>query len=85
VYDDWEGVSGIECLPDDAPHMKVDRAILESAAKNSHVRTAIVCPPLINRVSNNKNGAREQSAARQYVVDILKRKKGFYINKGKSC
>jgi hypothetical protein len=25
VYDDWEGVSEIECLPDDAPHMKVDR------------------------------------------------------------
>jgi hypothetical protein len=84
VYDDWEGVGEVVGLSDDAPHMNVDRAILHAASEAPHIRTAIVCPPLIYGVSSNKHTARERSAARQYVVDILKRGKGFFINDGKA-
>lgn len=64
--------------------MNVDRAILRTASKNPSIRTAIVCPPLIYGISKNENGAREHSAARQYVVDILHRGRGFFLNEGQS-
>jgi hypothetical protein len=84
VYDDWEGVSEVVGLPDDAMHMNVDRVILNTASENPSIRTAIVAPPLIYGVSANKNAARERSAARQMVIDILKHGKGFFINEGKA-
>jgi nucleoside-diphosphate-sugar epimerase len=52
--------------------------------ENPHICTALVCLPLIYGVSSNKNGAYERRAVRQYVVDILKQGKGFYINEGKA-
>ncbi|KAB2107078.1 hypothetical protein AG0111_0g5242 [Alternaria gaisen] len=65
-------------------HMNVDRVILNTASENPSIRTAIVAPPLIYGVSANKNAARERSAARQVVIDILKHGKGFFINEGKA-
>jgi nucleoside-diphosphate-sugar epimerase len=64
--------------------MNVDRVILNTASENPSIRTAIVAPPLIYGVSANKNAARERSAARQMVIDILKHGKGFFINEGKA-
>lgn len=84
VYNDWEGVGEVLALPDEAMHMNVDRAIMNAAAENPQLRTAIVAPPLIYGTSNNKHGARARSGPSQYVVDILKRGRGFYIGVGKS-
>ncbi|KAL9565045.1 hypothetical protein ACKAV7_010815 [Fusarium commune] len=84
VYDDWEGVGEVVGLPDDALHMNVDRAILRAASETPYLQAAIVCPPLIYGVSCNEHVTRERSAARQYVVDILKRGKGFFIKDGKA-
>lgn len=84
VYDDWEGVGEVVALPDDATHMNVDRAIMNAASAHPQVRTAIVCPPLIHGISNNKYGPLARSGPGQYVVQILNHGKGFYVGEGKS-
>jgi hypothetical protein len=44
VYNDWDGVSEVTSLPDEAWHRKVDKIVL---AAGDNVKTAIVCPPTI--------------------------------------
>ncbi|TLD30267.1 Decapping nuclease [Venturia nashicola] len=44
VYDDWENVSEVTSLPDQAWHRNVDKIVL---AAGGNIKTAIVCPPTI--------------------------------------
>lgn len=47
VYDDFENVSEVTSLPDDAWHRKVDKIVLAAHKAAPNVKTAIVCPPTI--------------------------------------
>lgn len=45
VYDDFEHVSDVTSLPDDAPHRDVEK--IQLAASSHNVRVAIVCAPCV--------------------------------------
>ncbi|KAL2847619.1 hypothetical protein BJX68DRAFT_268015 [Aspergillus pseudodeflectus] len=45
VLDDWEGISELRSLPDDAPHRDVDKFVLSSGSDT--IKTAIVCPSTV--------------------------------------
>ena len=47
-YNDWDGVSELTNLPDDAFHRNVDKIVLETGEKHGDVvKTALICPPTI--------------------------------------
>lgn len=83
VYDDWDNASDLLTLPPEAPHVNVDTMILALDHEAPHIKTMIVCPPIIYGMSNAQD-IQERSAARQYVNSILDRKKGFAVGDGKA-
>jgi nucleoside-diphosphate-sugar epimerase len=79
VYDDWEGVSTVTSLPDDAWHRLVDKIVLDAAFKG--VKTAIVAPPTI---SGPGRGPGNQKSVQWYGMakSILQSGKGFHVGEG---
>jgi hypothetical protein len=47
IFDDWDNVSEVTTLPDDAWHRNVDKIVLAASKSSSTIKTAIVCPPTI--------------------------------------
>ncbi|KAI4920708.1 uncharacterized protein J4E92_008352 [Alternaria infectoria] len=83
VYDDWDNATDLLTLPPEAPHVNIDTMILALDRKAPHIKTMIVCPPIIYGMSHAKD-TQERSAARQYVNSILDRGKGFAVGNGKA-
>lgn len=47
-FNDWDGVSELTSLPDEAFHRNVDKIVLEAGSKHGDIlKTVIVCPPTI--------------------------------------
>ena len=81
IYDDWDGIDTVTSLPDDAPHRKVDKIVIE--ANNDKLRTAIVCPPTIygvGRGPGNRRGHQVYELARC----TLDKGHGVQIGEGKT-
>ena len=80
-YNDWDGVSELTSIPDEALHRNVDKIVL--GAGSAKVKTAIVCPPCIygpGRGPDNQRSIQAYKAAE----GMLQQKKGFVIGKGKN-
>ena len=83
MFNDMDGISELVSLPDEAPHRVVDKIVLSTTTANSHIKTAIVCPPTIygpGRGPDNQRSAQVYDGANS----ILKLKKGFMPGKGKN-
>ena len=83
VYNDWDGVSELVNMPDQAAHRVVDKIVLATSAQNPNVKTAIVCPPTIYGPGRGPDNQRSHQAY-YAALDILKRKGGFLAGKGKN-
>ncbi|KAI8206482.1 hypothetical protein K4K54_000031 [Colletotrichum sp. SAR 10_86] len=84
VYDDWEGVSELLNLPDDAFHRNVDKIVTETIALPSkNFKTAIVCPCCIYGPGR---GAGNTKSVQVYTLatTVLKRGKGIRIGDGEN-
>ncbi|KAI4641177.1 hypothetical protein J4E93_008056 [Alternaria ventricosa] len=81
IYDDWDNASDLLTLPPEAPHMNIDTMIVALDRETPHIKTMIVCPPIIYGMSHAQD-TQERSVARQYVNSILDRKKGFAVGDG---
>ncbi|KAJ5737508.1 uncharacterized protein N7483_002633 [Penicillium malachiteum] len=83
-YNDWEGVSELVNLPEDAFHRNVDEIIINAGKHNpTSVRTAIVCPPTIYGPGR---GPVNQKSIQAYLLSaaVIKRGKGFLVGKGEN-
>ncbi|KAJ5628615.1 hypothetical protein N7490_010843 [Penicillium lividum] len=82
-YNDWEGVSELVNLPEDAFHRNVDRIIINIGKENPSVRTAVVCPPTIY---GQGRGPVNTKSLQAYMLSaaVLKRGKGFLVGKGEN-
>lgn len=83
-YDDWDGISEVTSLPDDAFHRDVDKIILAAGeASPESVKTAIVCPPCIYGPGRGPGNTRSVQA---YTLSaaVLKTKKGILVGQGKN-
>ncbi|KAJ6110022.1 hypothetical protein N7486_002257 [Penicillium sp. IBT 16267x] len=83
-YNDWEGVSELINLPDDAFHRNVDKIIINAGKENpTSVRTAIVCPPAIYGPGR---GPVNTKSIQAYLLSaaVIKRGKGFLVGKGEN-
>jgi len=83
VYNDLEGVGELVTLPDQAAHRVVDKIILATSASNSHVKSAIVCPPTIYGPGRGPGNQRSHQAY-EGAKAILETKQGFLPFKGNS-
>jgi len=83
VYNDWDGVGELVTLPDQAAHRVVDKIVLATSANNSHIKTAIVCPPTIYGPGRGPDNQRSDQVYKGASC-ILQRKKGFMPGKGKN-
>lgn len=80
-FDDWDGVSEVTSIPDDALHRKVDKIVLDAA--NKGVKTAIVAPSCIYGVGNGKGNQRSQQLP--FLCETtLKKGHGIKIGEGKT-
>lgn len=84
VYDDWDNASELLKLPPSAPHMNVDTIILTAERETPHLKTMLVCPPIIYGMSSAQDTPPERSASKQYANAILKRGRGFAVGDGKA-
>jgi nucleoside-diphosphate-sugar epimerase len=83
VFNDWDGVNELINIPHESPHRVVDEIVLACSAKNSQVKTAIVCPCTIygpGRGPDNQRSQQIYNAAKT----ILHRKKGFMPGEGQN-
>lgn len=78
VYNDWDGVSEVTSLPEDAAHRTVDKIVLSSNEESSLIRTAIVCPPCIYGEGRGPDKTRSIQVP-ELIKCTLERKKGFQI------
>lgn len=83
VYNDWDGVSEVTSLPEDAPHRAVDKIVLSSNAESSLIHTAIVCPPCIYGEGRGPDKTRSIQVP-ELIRCTLERKKGFQIGEGQN-
>lgn len=81
IYNDLDGVKELVTLPDQAAHRVVDKIVLATSATNSHVKTAIVCPPTIYGPGRGPDNQRSQQAYNGAKC-ILEGKKGYLVGKG---
>ncbi|KAL0265413.1 hypothetical protein SLS55_001380 [Diplodia seriata] len=83
LYDDWDGVSAVTSLPDDAAHRDVDKIVLAASAESPPIRTAIVCPPCI--YGEGRGPAKRRSIQVPRLVRCaLQRGKGFRLGGGRN-
>jgi hypothetical protein len=84
IYDDWDNVSEVTSLPDEAAHRVVDKIIISASnGNNETVKTAIVCPPSIyglGRGPANKRSQQLYELARMTLVSG----KGLRVGKGEN-
>ncbi|KAJ5752094.1 hypothetical protein N7520_009011 [Penicillium odoratum] len=82
-YNDWEGVSELVNLPEDAFHRNVDTIIINIGKENPSVHTAVVCPPTIY---GQGRGPVNTKSLQAYMLSaaVLKRGKGFLVGKGEN-
>ncbi|KAI8231097.1 hypothetical protein K4K55_006331 [Colletotrichum sp. SAR 10_96] len=84
VYDDWDGVSELLNLPDDAFHRNVDKIVTDTIAwPSKDFKTAIVCPCCIygpGRGPGNTKSVQVYTLA----TTVLKRGKGIRIGDGEN-
>lgn len=80
VYDDWENVSKVTSLPDDAWHRKVDKIVL---AAPSNVNTAIVCPPTIYGAGRGP-GNTVSDQCPYMASSFIKGGRAFQVGEGKN-
>lgn len=81
-YNDWDGVSELLNLPDDALHRNVDKIVIEASKNNpDSIKTAIVCPPTIYGPGR---GPGNQKSVQAYwlTAAVLQRKKGLLVGQG---
>jgi hypothetical protein len=84
MYDDWEGISKILSIPDQALHRPVDKIVLAAGSDHADVaKTAIVCPPCIYGPGRGPDNQRSIQAYRLTEL-ILKAKQGMQIRKGEN-
>ncbi|KAL3477325.1 hypothetical protein BJX99DRAFT_226381 [Aspergillus californicus] len=81
VIDDWEGISEITSLPDDAPHRDVDKFVLASGSDS--VKTAIICPSTIYGTGRGLVSQRSNQIPGLTRL-ILQGKKGVQLADGKT-
>ncbi|KAI8158480.1 hypothetical protein K4K49_002651 [Colletotrichum sp. SAR 10_70] len=84
VYDDWDGVSELLNLSDDAFHRNVDKIVTDTIAwPSKNFKTAIVCPCCIygpGRGPGNTKSVQVYTLA----TTVLKRGKGIRIGDGEN-
>lgn len=83
-YNDWEGVSELVDLPEDAFHRNVDEIIIGISRRDPFsARTAVVCPPTIYGPGR---GPVNTKSVQAYLLSaaVLKRGKGFLVGKGEN-
>lgn len=83
LYNDWDGVSEVTSLPDDAAHRKVDKIVLSSNEESSLIHTAIVCPPCIYGEGRGPDKTRSIQVP-EMIRCTLERKKGFQVGQGRN-
>ncbi|KAL7274861.1 hypothetical protein RUND412_002223 [Rhizina undulata] len=82
IFDDLEDVLELTSFPeDDHVHRDVDKVVL--AANSPHIKTAIVCPPLIYG-SGSGAGNVASIQVPELVRQILKRGEAFQVEAGKN-
>jgi len=81
TYDDWDGVSAVTSIPDDAWHRPVDKIVLGSNERG--VRTAIVSPPTI---SGEGRGPGNRRSVQWYGLakSALERGRGVQVGAGEN-
>ncbi|EAU36702.1 conserved hypothetical protein [Aspergillus terreus NIH2624] len=81
IFDDWEGISELTSLPDEAIHRNIDKIVL--AAGSQTLKTAIVCP---STVFGAGRGPVLRKTEQMYNLTrlILARGKGLQLSDGKS-
>lgn len=83
-YNDWEGVSELVNLPQDAFHRNVDEIIIKAGQRDpSSVHTAVVCPPTIYGPGRGPGNTKSVQAY-LLAAAVLKRGKGFLVGKGEN-
>lgn len=83
-FDDWDGISKVSSLPDDAIHRDVDKVILDIGKVSvGGAKTAIVCPPCINGPGRGPCNT-ESFQVYNLAKAFLHRKKGFQVGQGKN-
>ncbi|KAI9709611.1 MAG: hypothetical protein M1812_007659 [Candelaria pacifica] len=84
IYDDWDGLSVVTSLPDDAPHRKVEKLVLNASEEHSiSVKTAIVSPPTIygkGRGPGNQRGHQVYELARC----TIEKQEGLQVGNGEN-
>ena len=83
VYNDWDGIGEVTSLPDQAPHRKVDKIILEGAKGHPFLKTAIVCPPTIIGPGRGPGNQRSHQLP-ELCRCILQEKRGIAVEAGKA-
>ncbi|KAI0881628.1 uncharacterized protein GGS22DRAFT_172600 [Annulohypoxylon maeteangense] len=82
IYNDWDGVSEMTSYPDAAPHRNVDKLVL-GAGEDTHIKTAVVCPPVIYGIGRGPVNQRSLQIP-LLIENFIKRGKAFQIAEGKA-
>ncbi|KAI8264976.1 Fumarylacetoacetate hydrolase domain-containing protein 2 [Colletotrichum sp. SAR11_239] len=84
VYDDWDGVSELLNLPDDAFHRNVDKIVTDTIAwPSKNFKTAIVCPCCIYGPGRGP-GNTKSTQVYTLATAVLERGKGIRIGDGEN-
>lgn len=84
AYDDWEKISQVTSLPDDALHREVDKIVLRANSQNpKSCKTAILAPPMIYGPSRGPCNRRSIQTY-ELAKTILKKQKGFKVGTGEN-
>ncbi|KAF4822692.1 hypotheticall protein [Colletotrichum siamense] len=84
VYDDWDGVSELLNLPDDAFHRNVDKIVTDTIAwPLKNFKTAIVCPCCIYGPGRGP-GNTKSTQVYTLTTTVLERGKGIRIGDGEN-
>lgn len=83
-FNDWDGVTELTTLPDEAFHRNVDKVVLETADRHGDVvKTALVCPPTIYGEGRGPGSGRSRQAY-ELAKLILEKDYAPVIGKGKA-
>jgi nucleoside-diphosphate-sugar epimerase len=81
IFNDWDGISEVTSLPDEASHRKVDKIVLAAGAAHSNVKTAIVAPPTIYGVGRGPINQRSIQVP-ELIKATLKEGYAFQVGNG---
>jgi nucleoside-diphosphate-sugar epimerase len=83
VYNDFDGIVEVTSLPAHAPHRDVEQFVLEAHQGHDHLKTAIVCPPIIYGVGRGP-GNQHSVQANLIAREVLKNGQGFTMRGSKN-